>query len=397
MTPRTRRSVASGWFSGCLVWIVLIGALSLTACDDPSDAGLGLVDQQAGEPVVADVLATSVQVSDRSDFTGGDAFGGAVYSLAGNVEDPLFGALIATGYVDFLPLQAGSSSYRSSSVTYAQLTLSIAYVYGDTTGPITYELYDMNEEWSINGRRADTTLTSGNFVTGFTVNPTDERAVVQLPNTWFRTQGPNLRRSDFENAFHGFEIRPVNGNAVLGFESPDSELLVGTASGDTARFQVSKRLSSITRDEPRAPAGTFLFQDGVDAEVVLRFPFTTGEVSERAVHRAAMRLNRAAAQMPDAPAGFVRPPVTRVGLRAVATDDAASLTLTTVDIVDGQISFDSEVLADIIQAAILGTSTLYRFELFIPTASAGIGVLLLNDLQAASQRPRTQLTYTPLN
>ncbi|MFQ5572124.1 MAG: hypothetical protein ACE5G0_20800, partial [Rhodothermales bacterium] len=187
--------------------------LSFAACDDPSGVGVGLIEE-GGEPVVRALSPTFFDETPMNDITGQNILSGVGSRvLTGQVNDPMFGDITATGYVDFL---STFDTTGSPTILGAALRLIPNYAYGDTTNAVTLNLTDLIEIWSPDGARADTTLPTGSFVTSFSFTPSDTLVDVPLPEPWVTDRDTTLSSAFFAENFHGFALETVSGNAVVG-------------------------------------------------------------------------------------------------------------------------------------------------------------------------------------
>ncbi len=77
--------------------LLVVSLLLFTACEDPSNVGLGLVGNDGGEPIVEQLPFETIEMVDLEgieDNTG--------QHLVGQVDVPLMGQISATAYIDFL-------------------------------------------------------------------------------------------------------------------------------------------------------------------------------------------------------------------------------------------------------------------------------------------------------
>lgn len=374
------------------LFLILATILSTGCSDDPSNVGIGLVDAQAGDALVETFDAVTFAADGPADVTGGDITSGATRALAGRVDDPAIGAFSATGYVDFVPSGTFPASFTSGTVSYVDLLLDIDYVHGDTTANLDMDLSDIASAWTSIGRRADTTLTAGAPIQSFEVNPTAQTVRIVLSEEWVAANNAVLRSATFQDAFHGFRIRGLSGNAVVGFNLVNSRMRASAVVGDTVSFAMSKVLTTIPAAPAGGPAGAVVLQDAGRHTVTLEFP----DLSSMAVHQAVVRARlHSVAQDPP---GFSRPVTPAIGLRAVTADNAVRLPLLTVQAgEDGTVVFEDPIITRIMQQAVLGLSEFDRFELYIPTGSSTVGSLSLTGGPSIGGGPSLIITHTPLD
>jgi len=383
------------FFSGFLALLSIL--ILMTGCDDRTNVGIGLVDAQTEESKVITLSASSLQDNGLGDVTGGNASSGASRALAGVVDDPVAGHMEAVGLLDFVASSQFGTSFLSQPVTFADLTMSIDYVYGDTTQPVTLEMYQVNESWISAFTRADTTIGTGALVLTTTIPAVEGDHVVTLPAEWVSAFDGILRSSTFTDDFHGFALRATSGNAILGVGFSGTSLRASSTPGDTVSFSLSKVFTSSSRIPSSASSEYLLLQDGAANGLDVSFPFLSEEFPEALVHRVLVRLNTV--DLSDLyPSGFNRPVVSLIGLRVVADDDVTRLVVEEVGVAsDGSLTFDNTILTNVVQSVNLDKSSLDRFELYLPSNQSGVGFLAIQFGAISSESlPRAIVTFTPL-
>ncbi len=257
--------------------LAFAGLALLSACQDSSQVGLGLIDDDVPTPGVRVLGATAVDTVAYDLVTSGFAdlsSPSQTRVLVGNVRDALYGDAQATAYLDaIVPSQALPSGFADRPVTSVRLELRRDYAYGDTTAAFPVELRQVTATWAPTGLPADTTLATGSLLTTATVRGADSLAVFDLPQSWLDANVGLFTRSTFSSDFEGFELRAptVTGDgAVFGFNvaridantAAKSFLRVATAR-DTVRFRISEVFSRLTPGMPgMAPPGRLLLRAG---------------------------------------------------------------------------------------------------------------------------------------
>lgn len=310
--------------------LLLMAAATLTACDDPSNVGLGLVGSGAGgNPTLQRAPATPFA------FAGDDEIsGGAALVLAGEVDDPLLATIRAEGYVDFgEPVAFGNgvvSQFRQNTLTGAYLELAYRYVYGDTTAPVAYELRSLTDEFVQAGATTDTTIAAGGVVTAFSYPLPDTLVRVPLPAAWVAANDTTLRGLAVATTFHGFKLNPTGGNAVLGY-APTGVRLYAIAGQDTVVFRGAKTITTTRRlGQPNIPDGYVLLQDGMGRQAPgdttrgwssyrVGLDFGGLPFQKSALSRLALELIADTLVLKNTPPGFVRPLLREV--EAIGLDD----------------------------------------------------------------------------
>ena len=326
-------------------------AAMLASGDDPAGVGVDLIGTDGGRPGTHDAPAPASQET-RPDFPGN-----ARHVLAGMVADPLLGSMESIGYIDF-----DDEAVDNDSVLAVELNLVLDYAYGDTTSVVLLRLSDMTEDWPPNAP-SDTTFTAGPEVLLFSATGEDSLVSIRMPQNWVLEKQDILRDPDFRNLFHGFEFRPVEGNAVLGANADVSAMRMLTAT-DTLVFPVNKNMTTLTR-EPAGPlpAGSVLVQDGFGDAVRLDIDFS--DVPLGAVNRSILSvpLDNAGLQQ-SAPPNFVRPLIDLVDLVAIEEDGTVLTSIRASTARDGdRLILESELLVQDIQNMRLGRSSISHFVL----------------------------------
>lgn len=382
-----------------LLWTCCGLLLTLTACEDPSNVGLGLIGEQGGNAEVEVVTPSTFESTPAEDLTGN-----TVRVLAGTVNDPLLATISATGYLDI----GSRSTTISDPITEASLRLVPDYLYGDTTAIFTLTLREMPEEWEATGRNADTTLVAGAELAQVTFAASDTLVVVDLPQAWVEANDAFLRDTTFFAEVHGFQLDVSGGNAVVGFDSGTSRFR--TIAADTVDFRFGKTLTSLARTgTPAVPPNRVLLQDGVGPAVALNFDFDAA-LPDGAVNRAILRaFADTLALGQDAPPNFVRPSIERLQLIGI-DEDGEEFLLYRASFVAEKVEFDSArlgigsadnfsvdriLLGQMIQEAILGNPRFARLRLEVPAGLNSISALFLYDQQSGETAPAAVLTLTP--
>lgn len=373
---------------------ILLLSVLFTACEDPSNVGIGLIGDQGGEPRV-DTIATSFFENEQAK----DVTGGADRILAGTVADPMLGTITAYGHFDLLPLETISEAFRNNPVTSAELSLFNEYQYGDTTATITLRLREIAADWDDVGAGADTSLQIGELVTEFSFPATDSVIVVPLPESWIALRDTTLRSTTFSTQFHGFTIEPASESAVIGFRADDTELQV-IAGQDTVSFGASETLSTLERSgNVTLPPDRLLFQDGIGSTVAFGFDFAAENITNNAINRIEFRI-AADTTFPAeyTPTGFHRPLLRNLELFGI-TGDGESLSFGEVFTLDddGYYSLASGTLTSIVQQVLLGSTILDHFALRVPRNPNSINAIMLMDVSDVQFAPHAILTITPIS
>lgn len=387
--------------SGKALLFCLSAVLLFAACEDPSNVGIGLIDQDEGG-------LPDVRTVDPTDFHNAPlprATGSAPRVLAGRVEDPLVGTMQAEGYID-LSSTAGSS-FRANDVESASLQLSPTYVYGDTTAPVTFAVRQITETWQSSALPADTSFAVGSVIREFEFTPTDSLVVVPLPQNWISENDDVLRSENFAEEFHGFRFEQVSGNAVVGFAGQSQ--LRAFNSADSAVFPVNRAYSAARRLSETNLPERLLYQASAGPTVAFQLRLDQEAISDAAINYARLVFYTDSLTLSNTPSGFHRPVITTLDLYGVDEDEGLVL-IGRADLdAEGRFIFEGSGLARELQAVLLGTQAFNRFELRLPigqgafgetTLSAVLGsinVQLFYDMSSAERAPAGFFTVTPLD
>lgn len=372
----------------------------LAGCEDPSNVGLGLIPDEGSDPDQITLAADDLEQTSYSSVTGNRA-GFAV----GAVDDPMFGSLRVTGYLDFTRPGSFPDSFRDgdNDISDVTLTLHRTYVYGDTTDSYTLTLRSMPEDWTASNVRADTALTAGdNAITSIEVSPTDTLIEIPLPDSWIEDNSRGLRGEDvdFTTNFHGFQLSTSEAPAVEGFHS-DSSALEVTVGEETAAFSISKNLSTIERTEPPASVDDrVVLQSGVGPAVTMTLPLSADTLEGKALSRARILLPIDRQAMEDQqPADFVRPLPEQVVLYGIDADDnRTALQTGRLDEENSRYVFDTPELTNALQRVLLGKSEYEQYLVAGSTLNAvNVSPALLYDSTSETEVPTISLTLVPLN
>lgn len=373
-------------FRALLLSSALVG-LSLTACEDPSNVGLGLVGGEGGEPVVVTLGPTTFENAPVEDVSSDTA-----RVLAGMAADPLLGDVRSTGYVDF-GTPVTTDGFKNGTVTSAVLMLRPAYVYGDTTSVVRLQLSRMTSAWDGDGAPTDTVLAIGAPVTEFSFSPTDTLVRVELPAAWVSEHDALLRSDNFTADFHGFAFSPVSGNAVVGFNPLRSGLRVH-AGADSASYGMSRTFSSAARtSDPALPAGRLAMQDNAGPGLRLTFDLDQDGLRQTGLNRAVVRFYADTLLLKTNDA-FIRPPIRQLDLYGItAAGDQIGLERTTMDST-GAFTFRSTALRVEMQEALLGKQTFDRFELRVPRGLGTLNAVAFYSDPTGEKAPAALFTVT---
>lgn len=380
-----------------VVAAVFIGTMTVTGCEDSSDVGVGLVGEEAPP------RAFTLEGRDVEPTTFAPVSGNRRRVLVGRVSDPLFGDVMAKGYVDFTSPTEKPDAFTDGDNDVSEATLHLwgRYAYGDTTEAVELTLRSMPESWEATGRRSDTTLTAGSVITTQTISPGADSVSITLPDSWIDDHEALLQgaTADFNTGFHGFALTAENGRLVRGFH-PDSSRLSVTVEETTLPFEMAGELVTTERiGEPTLPEGRTYLQGGSGPALSLRFDLDADSLARSVLNRFVLTVPVDRTTMQEqSPSGFQRPFPEQLSLFAVQPDGNQVHLETGEPTDDGtKFVFDSASLASQLQGVLLGEREVDHF-LVAGSASAAIdlsGVLVRRAAAGKSTGPRARLTIVP--
>lgn len=389
-----------------LACALLLGALS--ACnDDPTSVGLDPGGFQGGTPVSVDLEPSVFEAATIDDVTGNSA-----RILTGRVDDPAVGDIETTGYIDFSPPSELPDGFEGSDVENVRLVLNPRdttsanitvpqYVYGDTLTTMTVGIYAMPTEWD-DVTTSDEMLTAGALITESAPFTPGDTVRVDLPSSGWEAFDTLSDTSAVNSDFHGFQIRMMAGNAVVGFARPSS-LLEVTAGGETVEYAATESFSTVRQLNAPSVPDRILAQDGIGRALSLEFTLPDS-LEGSPISRAVLQLPTDttlfdAAATPD---GFVRPRADELFLQGFTGDGTLQFSAVIPLSEQGVLSFEAIPQQDIFlqqffQAIALGESSVERYRVSLSQASNTINPLLFYAPGIAGNTPRVSLTVTQSN
>lgn len=394
--------------------------IGTTACEDPSSVGLGLVGDDATprtDTLTVDALSPLNQAS---------VTGNTNQILVGTVDDPALGLMEAQGYINFARSEDDLTS-PTAPVDSVFLEFEPGYVYGDTTATLTLELFDIqtDEQWSAQGARSDTSLTTGDLITSTTFSAADTLVTVRLPASWIAANEDVLITApeEFNEAFRGFKLtaRRDAAGAIIGAGQQGLRLAIFSQAQRTDATPQSPITSLERRGGGTLPADRVLVQDGFAPSEDLNVPngafftidFSVASLPETALNGADLRLFADTTVFDATPPGFVRPRPDNLRLVAVDgdgdvvfEDEQGQVTVFEAQVFfteDGQLRFrdpatnSARSLRRYVQEARLDAlpDAVAGLELRFPTNQNTINPVVLRGPMAPSDvLPRLYVTFT---
>ncbi|MEZ4700337.1 MAG: hypothetical protein R2834_08410 [Rhodothermales bacterium] len=372
------------------------GIVMLSACEDPSAVGLDLVGTDGGVPVVQRV--------EFGQFTTAPVDGvveNATVMLAGDVNDPVVGRMNAVGYIDFLENLVLTQAYKDGPIDGLLLRLEKASVYGDTSQTMTFALHEVLDEFTTTGMTPENLPPVGPEILQFSMQPNDDVVLIPLPASFYEAErDTTFRSTTFGQSFHGFQIRPVSGSAIIGFYDTitSQSNLRGIVGTDTVTFLATKGLSAYTRvDSVAVPPGLTVLQQGIGPNLL--FDFDVNAFEGQSINRAALEITMDTLVFANDPPGFVRPELESLVLYGVIPDQSpVILAVGAMRDDDVTMDFTSPTFRQALQSILLGADPFDHYELrFLTTTGNTLDTIVLHDTSSVSNPPRLFVTSTPLN
>ena len=367
---------------------MIVAALVLAGCDDPSAVGIGIIGDRGGEPVVEVFDAQSYSSVETQSITGQ-----AQRFLAGHVADDLLGTIRANAYIDVVP-SVIPTNFRDGSVRHAELLFVRDYVFGDTTGTVTVNIYDMPAEWDAVNAPSDTTFPTGALITTQSFSLQDSTVTLPLPSDWVVRNDTTLRSTHFNNVFHGFFIEATSGAGVGGFASSGARLVAVTQS-DSASFGLSRVVTNVERlSDPVHPANVLPVQAVTGPGVQLEFDFSDFR-TDFSLNRAMVRVEEdSLVSQSILPPNYHRPRARDISLFAHFPGGGRSLIETVGRRDDGTFVFQSNTLQSLLNSYLQNFIDIESFEIRASTAQPTLDHAFLRV--GEDGRPSVSLTLTPL-
>jgi hypothetical protein len=377
-------------------FLALCGLLFFAACEDPSGVGIGLIGDRVDAP---QSLSVTPGIDQR---TIPSITGNATRFLAGRVQDPLLGTSTAIGQVDFGGVASVPAGFRDGPVTEAVLLLVPNYVYGDTLGPITLRLRNLESEWQAVNARSDTRLSLGAPVLEFSFNPLDYIGAdslirLELPLDWVAAYENVLLSENFVDVFHGFALEHVHGNTVVGFLRAGTQLVVTAGEGPVS-YPAGKTLTTIDHNATGSPIHDqqhLILHNGVGR--VADIGIELGDVNNAVLNRASIILQvDTLLTQQFTPASFVRPQVNILELLGVNQAGELFPIQQAERGTTGQFTFAGAALREALQQQTLGTSPYVAFRLRVPAGEVSLSSVVLYGTEHPVRPPLVSVTLTPI-
>lgn len=385
-----RLSVLAFGFAG----LTALGAvLALSACQDATGVGLGLIGGDTVDPAAVVLPASALDTTEVSYPTAG--FAGTTGTLpqarvlVGRVQDARFGDAVATAYVDAARPASVPEGFDGARVTSVTLELRRDYLYGDTTATLPVEVRLVAGNWTPDALPVDTTLGTGDLLVTAQLVATDTLATVTIPGSAFAGRDTLFSSPQFSSLFEGFELRVAETGApapgvVAGFNvaTAASRLRVATAT-DTVSFALAEVYTRLEQTAPTmAPADLLPLRAGAPLGA-LRATFDPDTLGSAALARVLLSIPA----LPSADEGTFRRPVARelavFGLPE--TGGSAFLAVVRRATAGDLRSAPTAGFTALVQNWLLGRSTFERtLELRFATSPISLDVLPLAPLPGGS-------------
>ncbi len=295
------------------------------ACEDPSNVGLGLLDEQGGEPVRISVDLQIVEGDEFDEVTGATRTSsgfvqGVSDVLAGQVTDPLFGCLVTTAFLD-VTIPSSAAAFRDNALDSISLNITPSSSFGDTTATLTMSIYELLDEFEGRGLKSDTLISAGTLIGTVDFVPTDSLVAFDFPQQWVDDHDSILRDEDYQDQFHGFRIE-VSDGAIIGLNASASDLVL-TSSGGDAEAAITQIVTHIEDCGEVTPPSVeeFYIQDGRGNGIKVPISIVQDSLPGISIARANLSFSsNKQAEDSNLPPNFVRPMMTELRLYGIEDD-----------------------------------------------------------------------------
>jgi hypothetical protein len=233
--------------------LILLSALFLSSCEDPSQLGLEVQpgDDQVGV-LYSDTFNIQTEVIQRNDFT--TALNDRLF--AGGYNDPELGNLNAEGYFQYLPVNENKVIQDQSAFDSMTVSFGLSYVYGNQNTQQPLSLHRLTQDLQF-----DSSYTSSDkasylpeaeaiitIPTNILADTTSTKVLFRTDNlgneifSAIKTDSTLLKKETFRQRFKGLAIVASQGEekqAAMGFSLPSlnsvSTIYYHYPSGDTTK------------------------------------------------------------------------------------------------------------------------------------------------------------------
>jgi hypothetical protein len=374
----------------------------LSACEDPSGVGLSVIDFGETDPSTRTIAAEAAMgpLVDATGFLRPLAGAFDQRFIVGRAQDPIFGTVTATGYIDFGRPAGLAPGFFTVAIEEAYLEFRPDYRFGDTTREVVIDLYEIQDSWNPQTFRSDTTLAAQpGLVATFSATAADTLVRVQLPDAWVTQRDTLLRSQQFDTLWHGFQLRPRDESGIaLGFTGHSRLNVVSNFREETARdtvaFFASGLATGTTVDYSLAnvPLRLLPLQDNTGLGLIMTFRLDT--LDTRAISASAIRIEADTLLLEaNRPAGFERPMARTLVIYGLGDGPPTALAEGLLIEDDEAYVFTSSFLHRVIQDMVFKRSPFDRFGVGFARSPSTLNVAPLVDEPGAP--PRVILLVAP--
>ncbi len=383
-----------------------LAVLLLSACEDPSNVGLGVIGESGGDPVRMELPPTAQRSEFEPTVTSNvrSSLGytiGAARILTGSVVDPVFGTVVTKAYIDVARTSSGSTDYESGALTSVELILAPNYVYGDTMATTELVISEMGFDWPATNLPADTSLTVGAEIVRVEFPYPDSTITIAFPDDWILAHAADLLSVDIADRLDGFELSTTDPSAVVGFNASSALFRITTSTG-VGDLIVSKIFTHVERTGDGAiPAGRAVLQDGTGQGLGFDFNFAADSIQGSAISRVVIELMIDQETLGDTPEHFVRPAPAQFDFLGIREDGTTQLLRSAVAgsesirFVSTTAATGERTILRTVQRASAGNPDYVTYRVVISETQAAVNPILVFDSSADSDNPKAILTLTP--
>ncbi len=223
-----------GSFGIVFLCILIVG---ITGCENPGSVGSGL-SGPGGEVETDTLFLDGVESISTPSYSGAQN-----YYSAGQFDDPLFGNLLATGFVKpgLLAPNDTAKVMQENATMLMRIKLDNEQVYGDSTADQQFSIYEVKDLWrgralKVNDDLAiDQNKKLGEFTVGFT-DSLDVNLSGMAPdwvNRYRQYTDTTNADSTYKYGMSGLALVPENSNKIVPIDIQASSFVIQNPEADT--------------------------------------------------------------------------------------------------------------------------------------------------------------------
>ncbi|MEL7833350.1 hypothetical protein [Fodinibius sp. Rm-B-1B1-1] len=242
--------------------VALVVLAGLSACENPGSVGGDITDP------TADVVRDTLMVDNLRSIDATSYSGELNFFSAGSYDDPLLGALNATGYIKpFLPSE--NDTMRADGEMLMRLMFDAEQVYGDSLSSQQFDLYEIGQFWRHRALKVNDELDLESQKVGeFTVGGADSMVInlSDIAPDWvdkYRAYAQESKEdttgqadSTYIYEAHGLALVPQNNGKIIPIHSDSTNFIIQHPEADTFSVGLSRWGYHLSRGQDSSPQGT---------------------------------------------------------------------------------------------------------------------------------------------